>query len=119
MDDFMPWKGEITTFSGVIHNFLKDKSSVDKIIVKKQPYQLMNTNREFFLKDISGVDEIIVKKQPYRLLNTDREFSTSFDASNFHELVNETFKSGRQISQLFCILYECAKARSDQREVTS
>ena len=28
---------------------LKDKSGVDKIIVKKQPYQLLNTTREFFL----------------------------------------------------------------------
>ena len=27
---------------------LKDKSGVDTIIVKKQPYQLLNTNREFF-----------------------------------------------------------------------
>ena len=54
--------------------FLKDKSGVDKIIVKKQPYQLPNTSREFFLKDKSGVDKIIVKKQPYQLLNTSREF---------------------------------------------
>ena len=27
---------------------LKDKSGVDKIIVKTQPYRLMNTNSEFF-----------------------------------------------------------------------
>ena len=27
---------------------LMDKSGVDKIIVKKQPYQLLNTNLEFF-----------------------------------------------------------------------
>ena len=27
---------------------LKGQSGVDKIIVKKQPYQLLNTNREFF-----------------------------------------------------------------------
>ena len=42
------------------------------------------------LKDKSGVDKIIVKKQPYQLLNTNREFFPSFDASNFHKLVNES-----------------------------
>ena len=36
------------------------------------------------LKDKSGVDKIIVKKQPYQLLNTSREFFLRFDASNFH-----------------------------------
>ena len=46
--------------------------------------------KEFFriLKDKSGVDKIIVKKQPYQLLNTNREFFPSFDAFNFHKLVN-------------------------------
>ena len=42
------------------------------------------------LKDKSGVDEIIVKKQPYQLLSTSREFFPSFNASNFHKLVNES-----------------------------
>ena len=42
------------------------------------------------LKDKFGVDKIIVKKQPYELLNTSREFFPSFDASNCHELVNES-----------------------------
>ena len=42
------------------------------------------------LKDKSGIDKIIVKKQPYQLLNTRREFFPSFDASNFHKLVNES-----------------------------
>ena len=42
------------------------------------------------LKDKSGVDKIIVKKQRYQLLNTNREFFSSFDASNFHKLVNES-----------------------------
>ena len=42
------------------------------------------------LKDKSGVDKIIVKKQPYELLNTSREFFPSFDASKFHKLVNES-----------------------------
>ena len=36
------------------------------------------------LKDKSGVDKIIFKKQPYQLLNTSREFFPSFDAFNFH-----------------------------------
>ena len=35
-------------------------------------------------------NEIIVKKQPYELLNTNREFFPNFDASNFHKLVNKT-----------------------------
>ena len=42
------------------------------------------------LKGKSGVDKIIVKKQAYQLLNTNREFFLSFDASNFHKLVYES-----------------------------
>ena len=42
------------------------------------------------LKYKSGVDKIIVKKQPYQLLNTNREFFPRFDASNFHKLVDES-----------------------------
>ena len=42
------------------------------------------------LKDRFGVDKIIVKKQPYQLLNTNRELFPSFNASNFHKLVNES-----------------------------
>ena len=42
------------------------------------------------LKDKSGVDKIIVEKQPHQLLNTNREFFPSFDASYFHKLVNES-----------------------------
>ena len=38
------------------------------------------------LKDKSGVDKIIVKKQPYELLNTSRQFFLSFHAFNFHKL---------------------------------
>ena len=34
------------------------------------------------LKDNSEVDKIIVKKQPHQLLKTNREFLPSFDASN-------------------------------------
>ena len=48
-------------------------------------------DREGDLKDESEVDKIIVKKQPYQLLNTNREFFSSFDPSNFHKLVNESF----------------------------
>ena len=42
------------------------------------------------LKDKSGVDKIIVKKQPYQLLNTIRELFPSFYVSNFHKLVEES-----------------------------
>ena len=42
------------------------------------------------LKDESGIDKIIVKKQPHQLLDTNREFFPSFDASNFHKLVNKS-----------------------------
>ena len=42
------------------------------------------------LKDKSEVDKIIAKRQPYQLLNTSREFFPSFDPSNFHKLVNES-----------------------------
>ena len=37
-------------------------------------------------KERSGVDKIIVKKQPYQLLNTSHEFFLSFQALNFHKL---------------------------------
>ena len=42
----------------------------------------------FSFKDKSGVDKIIVKKQPYQLLNTSREFFPSFHASNIHKFDN-------------------------------
>ena len=41
-------------------------------------------------KDKSEVDRIIVKKQHYQLLNTNREVFPRFDVSNFHKLVNES-----------------------------
>ena len=41
------------------------------------------------LKKRPGVNKIIVKKQPYQLLHINREFFPSFDASNVHNLVNE------------------------------
>ena len=37
------------------------------------------------LKDKSGVDRIIVKKQPYQLLNASLEFFPSFHASNIYK----------------------------------
>ena len=55
-----------------------------------------------FLKDKSGVDKIIVKKQPYQLLNTNREFFPSFDASNFHTLDD---KSSQVRPNILAILY--------------
>ena len=64
----------------------------------------------FSVKDKSEVNKIIVKKQPYQLLNTNREFFPSFDASNFQNLLMNLRKLG-QISLPFCILYECVKAR--------
>ena len=42
------------------------------------------------LKDKSRVDKIIVTKQLYQLLNTNHEFFPSFDASNNHKLVNKS-----------------------------
>ena len=42
------------------------------------------------LIDKSGVDNIIVKKQSYQLLNTNRKFFPGFDAFDFHKLVNES-----------------------------
>ena len=41
------------------------------------------------LKDKSRVDKI-VKKEPCQLLNTNRDFIPNFDASNFHKLVDES-----------------------------
>ena len=49
-------------------------------------------NLALSLKEKSGVDEIIVKKQPYQLLNTSRELFPSFDASSFHKLDDESSK---------------------------
>ena len=42
------------------------------------------------VKEQTGVDKIFVKRQPYQLLNTNREFLPSFDASNFHKFVHES-----------------------------
>ena len=54
---------------------------------QENPQELQNA---YVSKDKSGVDKIIVKKQPYQLLNTNREFFPCFDASNFHKFVYES-----------------------------
>ena len=46
--------------------------------------------QRLLLKNKSGVYKIIVKKQPYQLLNTNREFVPNLDTSNFHKLINES-----------------------------
>ena len=43
-----------------------------------------------YLKDKSGANKIIVKKQSFQLLNTNREFFPTFDACNVHKFVNES-----------------------------
>ena len=48
------------------------------------------TLKSYVLKDKSGIDKIIVEKQPYQLLNTNFELFPRFDASNFPKLVNES-----------------------------
>ena len=57
------------------------------------------------LKDNSGVDKIIVKKQPFQLLNTNREFFPSLMPPTFINWFMNVRKLG-QISSPFCILYE-------------
>ena len=59
------------------------------------------------LKDKSGVDSIIVKKQPYQLLNTNRELFPSFDASSFHNLVNESSKVRPNIVAILYFVRVC------------
>ena len=72
---------------------------------------MMASYIKFPLKDKSGVDKIIVKKQLYQLLNTKSEFFASFDASNFHINWSMNLRKLGQISSPFCTLCECAKAR--------
>ena len=66
--------------------FCKDKSGVDKIrnfgrkskLHQKTEYKNCDDNHVH-------IDKIIVKKQPYQLLNASREFFPSFHASNIHK----------------------------------
>ena len=62
------------------------------------------------LKDKSEVDEIIVRKQPYQLLNTNREFFPSFDASNFHKLVKESLSVRPNIVAILYVVRVCEGA---------
>ena len=65
------------------------------------------TNQEMTLKDKYGVDRIIVKKQSYQLLSTNREFFPNCDVSNFHFSPTSVFISLPKMSSPICILYEC------------
>ena len=48
-------------------------------------FENTRTRTYIVLKDKSGVDKIIVKKELYQPLYTNRDFIPSFDASNFHK----------------------------------
>ena len=62
------------------------------------------------LKDKSGVYKIIVKKQPYQLLNTNREFFPSFDSFNVHKLVNGSSLVGPNIIAILYFVQVCEGA---------
>ena len=62
------------------------------------------------LKDKSGLDKIIAKKQPYQLLNTSLEFFQSFDASNVHKLVNESWYVRPHIIAILYFVFVCEGA---------
>ena len=70
-------------------------------------FALTNSNG---LKDKSRVDKIIVKKQPYQLLNTRREFFPSFDACNFHKLFNGSLKVRPNIVAILYFVRVCEGA---------
>ena len=53
-----------------------------KVVLAGDAYQVRFL---LLLKDKSGVDKIILKKQPYQLLKTSHEFLPSFPGSNFHK----------------------------------
>ena len=71
---------------------------------------------ESLLKDKSGVNKNIVKKQPYQLLNTNREFFPSFDASNFHQFVNESSLSKAKYGRHFVF---CVSVRRHDKEASN
>ena len=72
-------------------SFLYHSASAESFVsVLTMIYRKLYRMHRKALKDKSGVDKIIVKNQPYQLLNTSHEFFPSFDASNFHKLVNES-----------------------------
>ena len=45
-----------------------------------------DSSKPGILKDKSRVNKIMLKKQPYQLLKTNREFFSSFQGLNFHRL---------------------------------
>ena len=61
-----------------------------KTLLQKKATQVAEPPTDISLNDKSGVYKIIVKKRPYQLLNTNHEFFPSFDASSFHNLFNES-----------------------------
>ena len=63
----------------------------------------------YCLMDKSGVDKIIVKKQSYQLVNTNREFFQVLMPPTFINCLMNLRKLG-QISSPFCNLHECLKA---------
>ena len=67
--------------------WLKQSSQVNEVKLNKPPS---------LSKENSGVDKITVKKQPYQLLHTTCEFFASFDASKLYKLV-ESFYVGLNI----------------------
>ena len=70
--------------TGVLMRNVSSEKDVSKLQNFRTVRVLLHKIRDCrLLKDKSGVDKIIVKKQPYKLLSTNREFFPSVDASNF------------------------------------
>ena len=68
------------------------------------------------LRDKSVVDKIIVKKQACQLLNTNREFFPSLDALNFHKVVDE---SSQVRPNIVAILYFVNSAQKRDKEASN
>ena len=79
-------------------------------LVKSNRRKMSANSTSTNLKDKSGVDKIIIKKQPYRLLNTSRDFLPSCDASNFHKLVNESSHVRPNIITILYFALVCERA---------
>ena len=69
------------------------------------------------LKDNSGVDEIIGKQQPYQLLNTNREFFPSSYDPTFINWLKNLRKLG-QISSPFCIFLSVRRRDKEASNVS-
>ena len=77
---------------------------------ESEAYKPALWNYCFRLKDKSGVDKTIVKKQPYQLLTPIvSSFQVLMPPTFINWLMN--LRKLGQISSPFCILYECLKAR--------